>query len=512
MSSLQETIKDMLLQEAVKTADLKRVGVLAARYFTKQLGKRVVFVPGLEYFANKYGKKQVGIRLFIGKEATVRLNWETVGKINSKVLSSMDVIKKHGQKGIHVEFDTAQSLVKSLPIAIDVLQGDIKANEGKVMYVAESAEGQDWASAVTSILSEQYLMEARGVTITQDDVKKMLGSIKPGMKIGPFYSQYGVIARKVFDVLKVDQPELFGKEGLAITFKGKPEKVNYASLFDKIGAVSATFSPTDTAEKSLNSPEDTQIENDSERIVFEDQLKDLISITKLLLSGAAYSMFVAGKGGIGKTYNIEKTLDEAGLRDGEGFFKITGTASPVAIYRTLYDNRNGIVLFDDCDGALGDQDARNIIKAATDTKKVRKIAYMKKASWLYNPDFEGDREEDDGENYPSFFDFKGKIIFISNLPLNKLDPDGALRTRSFVVNVDPTDVELLEFMKKISGAIPLEDGLSLSDEERKQTVDVIGKGGRKGDLSIRKLVRALNIRASGVEDWERLVRLVRLYA
>ncbi len=41
---------------------------------------------------------------------------------------------------------------------------------------------------------------------------------------------------------------------------------------------------------------------------------------------------------------------------------------------------------------------------------------------------EGDGEESDyGDTLPRYFDFTGKIIFISNLPLDKLDPDGALR-------------------------------------------------------------------------------------
>lgn len=507
--SLNEAISSMLLKEAVRYKDLRRVSVLVQKYFKKKTGQKVSAVPGLEAFSNKFGKKQVGLRFFIGKNSSVRLNWEGTGKPDSKTLDSMDITVIHGKVPIHVTFDKNSSLVKTLPVAASIITKEVTlSTKDQLVYVEESADkSMEWQAAVTSILSEEYLTEARaGKTILRSDVEKMIGSIKPGMKLGPFYTQYGVVARKVFDVLKVDQPDLFGKQGLAITFEGTPKKVNFDSLFQKIGAVTAEVAKGDVNETSRNTDEEDSLEANGERIVFEDQIKDLVSITKLLLSGAAYSMFVAGKGGIGKTYNIEKTLAEAGLDDGAGYFKVTGTASPVAIYRTLYDNRDGIVLFDDCDGALVDQDARNIIKAATDTKKVRKLSYMKKANWLYNPDQDGEME-DDGENYPSYFDFKGKVIFISNLSMKKLDPDGALRTRSFVVNIDPTDIELVEFMKKISGSVEIEDGLSLSDEERKQTVDIIAQGGgRKESLSIRKLVRALNIRASGVDDWERLVK------
>jgi hypothetical protein len=108
---------------------------------------------------------------------------------------------------------------------------------------------------------------------------------------------------------------------------------------------------------------------------------------------------------------------------------------------------------------------------------------------------------------PKFFDFKGRIIFISNLPLNKLDPDGALRTRAFVINVDPTDEELFERMEQILFKIKLEDGLTLADDERRECMEVVRKSKRRGDVSLRKLVRALNLRASGAPNWERLVEL-----
>jgi hypothetical protein len=106
--------------------------------------------------------------------------------------------------------------------------------------------------------------------------------------------------------------------------------------------------------------------------------------------------------------------------------------------------------------------------------------------------------------YPKYFNFEGKIIFISNLNKNKLDPDGALRTRAFLVDVDPTNEDVANFMKKICNTLPLEDGLSLTEEERLEVVDVIVKTGK--ELNLRKLVRGLNIRAAGMPDWEGLIK------
>ena len=108
---------------------------------------------------------------------------------------------------------------------------------------------------------------------------------------------------------------------------------------------------------------------------------------------------------------------------------------------------------------------------------------------------------------PKHFEFSGRIIFISNLPLSKLDPDGALRTRAFVINIDPTDEELYAHMEKILHDIKLEEGLSLTPEEREDVLQVVKKSKRKGDVSLRKLVRALNLAASGAPNWQKLVEL-----
>ena len=76
-----------------------------------------------------------------------------------------------------------------------------------------------------------------------------------------------------------------------------------------------------------------------------------------------------------------------------------------------------------------------------------------------------------------------------------------------MINVDPTDEELFEHMGRILHDIKLEEGLSLSKSERENVLAVVKTSKRKGDVSLRKLVRALNLAASGAPDWETLVKL-----
>jgi hypothetical protein len=54
------------------------------------------------------------------------------------------------------------------------------------------------------------------------------------------------------------------------------------------------------------------------------------------------------------TFTVEKILAQKGLSDGDGYFKNTGTVSPIGLFMTLYKYRDQIVVFDDSDSCDGD--------------------------------------------------------------------------------------------------------------------------------------------------------------
>lgn len=256
--------------------------------------------------------------------------------------------------------------------------------------------------------------------------------------------------------------------------------------------------------------QEREITNNMPSLDYKKTLRDLKALVIGLVKGVSNALFILGRGGSGKTHSVEATLNAMGLEDGEedGYFKLAGAASASEVYRTLYNNRNGIILFDDCDSAFGDETARNLIKAATDTKKIRKMSYAKTASWLYNPDKETVSKDQDGvDKFPKHFNFEGRIIVISNLPLNKLDPDGAIRTRALIINVNPSDAELIDYMAEIIDKIQLNDGLQLSHEDRLKALTIVKSSKRKEDISIRKLLRTMNFLASGLPDAEDLAKL-----
>ena len=323
--------------------------------------------------------------------------------------------------------------------------------------------------------------------------------------------------------MEAQNPAIIQKSGRQYMWNGSDKDVNKllsqkSSILSSIGATSGNVRAGSAKETYSYDSQLDELEQNREKLTYEKQIADLENLVKMTVSGAANALFVAGRGGIGKTFTVEKVLNSMGLSDGNGYFKNTGTASAAGIYSLLFKNQNGIVFFDDSDDALKDQESRNMFKAATDTKKVRKLVWNKMGKNVVEPDEYEDPQEliDDGK-IPRFFEFTGKVIFISNLKIDKLDPDGALRTRAFMIEIDPTESEIYDFMESIVDKIKLDGDLDLDSATRKKTVGLLRKGKSKQTANLRKLSRALNMQAgtlkSGVNisDGE-LTRMIETYA
>lgn len=129
------------------------------------------------------------------------------------------------------------------------------------------------------------------------------------------------------------------------------------------------------------------------------------------INGDIRAMIVTGPPGVGKSHGIMQQLEKATLfervkKDGKQsrFEIVKGTISGIGLFAKLYkfsDPKN-ILVFDDCD-VWEDQDALNILKGALDSGKNRRISYNKDSRLLRD------------EGVPNSFDFKGSIIFITNV-------------------------------------------------------------------------------------------------
>jgi predicted AAA+ superfamily ATPase len=150
-----------------------------------------------------------------------------------------------------------------------------------------------------------------------------------------------------------------------------------------------------------------------------DRIKERFAIldemTEATIDGIVRGMVVSGPPGVGKTFGVEQVLEQDSLFDvmadrplRHTFVK--GTMSPIGLYATLYkySDAKNIVVLDDCDSILFNEDALNILKAALDSGKKRKISWNSDSHFLRR------------EGVPDQFEFKGSVIFITNLKFDNV--------------------------------------------------------------------------------------------
>ena len=167
---------------------------------------------------------------------------------------------------------------------------------------------------------------------------------------------------------------------------------------------------------ALREPEPVQHETDEEVMNrIETRFSILDEMTKATISGDVRAMIVVGPPGVGKSYGVEYQLEKAGMFDKLAgkrvkYEVIKGAMTPIGLYCTLYkysDPKN-VLVFDDCDSILLDDVSLNVLKAALDSGKKRRIYWNSDSSMLRR------------EGVPDQFDFKGSVIFITNLKFDNL--------------------------------------------------------------------------------------------
>ena len=156
-------------------------------------------------------------------------------------------------------------------------------------------------------------------------------------------------------------------------------------------------------------------ESDAEVVErLRERFNMLGEMTKAVKKGDVRAMIVSGPPGVGKSHGVEEVLDRyntLGALGGEKKFEvIKGAMSAIGLYCKLYKNSGpgNVVVFDDCDSIFNDELSLNILKAALDSKKKRKIHWNTDSFKLRN------------EGVPDCFNFEASAIFITNLKFDKV--------------------------------------------------------------------------------------------
>lgn len=188
-----------------------------------------------------------------------------------------------------------------------------------------------------------------------------------------------------------------------------------------------------TEEKnSIASPTSPAPEHSVSAPAYESKLTHLRMITSLIARNRITSMFCTGDAGCGKSHCILSELANCGLTPEKDFVVARGISSPLGMYKLLFENRFGLLVFDDFDSSL--KNAANVIKAVTSEERERTVHY---ASTRLPP------------NTPASFTFSGRVIFISNVDvIGSNDPHlTAIVSRTHFVSVFLTLVEKLHYIE-----------------------------------------------------------------
>jgi hypothetical protein len=255
--------------------------------------------------------------------------------------------------------------------------------------------------------------------------------------------------------------------------------------------------PSETEEEAMN--------RIAERFSILDEM------SRACISGDIRAMIVAGPPGVGKSYGVETQMEKASMFDKIAgkkvrFNVVKGAMTALGLYAQLYkysDSKN-VLIFDDCDSVFADELALNILKAALDSGKTRKICWNSDSRLLRD------------EGIPNQFNFNGSAIFITNLKFDNIkskklqDHLEALQSRCHFL--DLTINSERDKMLRIKQVHRDADGGLFKDYdfEESKTDEILAfmweNHGKLRELSLRMCLKIADLIKISPTNWKNLAR------
>jgi hypothetical protein len=261
------------------------------------------------------------------------------------------------------------------------------------------------------------------------------------------------------------------------------------------------FIPENMKPKQKKESKKQAMDRIAERFSILDEMTDAVA------NGVVRGLIVSGPPGVGKSFGVETILEEydAMAKIG-GAVKteiVKGSMTPIGLYQTLFNNSaaGDILVFDDCDSVLFDEVCLNMLKAVLDSGKKRTISWKAESSALRR------------EGIPDRFDFKGGVIFITNVNFENVrskkikDHLSALMSRCHYIDLemDSVDDKFLRIDQIIRDGMLKEYGFS--KEFEKEIVDFMHENaGRLREISLRMVLKIADLAKMNYDNWKGLSR------
>ena len=238
-----------------------------------------------------------------------------------------------------------------------------------------------------------------------------------------------------------------------------------------------------------------------------ERFEILHEMTRAACEGNIRAMIVTGPPGVGKSFGVEAELDKAALFDRVSGKRvrsevIKGAATPIGLYQVLYkySDKDNVLVFDDCDMLFYDDLSLNLLKSALDTSKRRKICWNSESSALNR------------EGIPNSFDFKGAVIFITNLKFENIkskklqDHLTALESRCHYLDLtlDTVRDKLLR-IKQIAATGELFSDYEFSPTQEDEIIEFLFENHSKlREVSLRTAIKIADLYKSFPTKWKTL--------
>jgi hypothetical protein len=237
------------------------------------------------------------------------------------------------------------------------------------------------------------------------------------------------------------------------------------------------------------------------RFTINQRFGFVTDMVNMVAQGDQASVIICGPGGLGKSHTVMQALRDKGFQDitladeyevgtrinpARAYTVVKGYSTAKGLFRTLYENQDGVIVFDDCDSVLKDPVCLSLLKTALDSYSRRVITWR--------ADF---RDED----LPNSFLFRGRVVFISNM--NSSQMDQAILTRSLCVDLSMTAQQKVERMRHL---ITKRDFMpEYTARHKKDAMELIdGLRDSVKELSLRTLIQCTKIRKTNNANWAEL--------
>ena len=241
-----------------------------------------------------------------------------------------------------------------------------------------------------------------------------------------------------------------------------------------------------------------------------ERFEILTDMTRAATEGSIRAMIVSGPPGVGKSFGVEQEVEKSTLLDQLAGRRVRaevvkGSATALGLYSTLYkySDDNCVVVFDDCDSILLDDVSLNLLKGALDSGKSRKISWLADSNMLRR------------EGIPDSFNFKGSVIFITNLKFDTMksqklrDHLDALQSRCHYLDLtlDTMRDKILRIKQIAQDGELFRDYDNIGAVEQEEILGFMNENqNRLREMSLRMALKIADLRTSFPENWLKMAR------